>query len=302
MFTRRESGFARLFAAFPKLRHEQKAGDNTVTEKRDRTESIAIGRAVDIFVGDQSGGAAKHLAEPVLADYELGILQPEEADLVRDHIAACSECSSKLLIMKDARLAFERRELDFRGDAQQERSVVEELAGSPWVRAPESPALGWRRAARALAAAASLLLALGGGWYIGTSSALKPEPNVHLVDLTPLDELPVERGALLSSGVAQEIRLPADSKSLVLNLNVSNFTSYDSYLVEIYSLDTDPPNSGDLGDLVWSSESVVRLQGGTFRLSIPSSFLDDATYALRVSGRKDSTVDDIAWFSFRFLR
>jgi|GEM_PF-826649 len=238
----------------------------------------------------KSRGLADHPSPQELVDYHFGLLSPEEADQLQEHLSFCRECAQVVLDLA----AFSRppageparpaADLDREWDRLQGRLRRE--SGERGVRSVS----GWRFA---LALAASLLLVLGlFSWNLSLRKdlreALQPRADIAMADLAP-----ERRGAERTAEAPPRVRVRPDQARVLLVLNLGDLREFPVYRIELID-----PERG----LLWTESSVPRTDEGTFLLEIPARMLESKLYKVRLYGQAGKASVSLAEYSFEVVR
>jgi hypothetical protein len=227
-----------------------------------------------------------------LADYCLQALPLEEMDRLADHLAACASCAQVVLDLMailtagpgagTAAAAGERAELD----RQWERLAPRLQAAEPSARRALPPGQG----AWALALAASLLLSAGLlAWGVSQHRQLaqtgEPRADVAFLGLEPLATGERSGGRLPPA-------VPAAGATIVLQLDLADFTKFPRYGMELRAPD---------GSLAWQTTGALQASTGQFVLEIPRRSLTvTGTYHVVLSGLGDREPVRLAEYAFAF--
>jgi hypothetical protein len=238
----------------------------------------------------KSRGLEGHPSAQELVDYHFGILPPEEADAIQEHLIFCRECAQAVLDM----VAFSRPEgepagpavdLDREWDRLQAR--LEEKAPPTAARPLPSRRLPWALAAASLLGTLGLL-----GWNLSLREELgearRPSADVVLANLVP--ERP---GAERATEAPARVGVRPEQRKVLLLLNLGDLRDFPDYRMEL----ADPERG-----VLWAESGVPRNEDGTFLLEIPADLLETKPYEVRLSGRSDGESVPLARYSFEIVR
>lgn len=247
----------------------------------------------------EEGALASHPEPATLLAYQLRQLPSEEAELLRDHLVLCADCSHLVLQIESFPDLFPLPADRLLSDRQQAaewallRDRIEPTAVAP-AAAPSTPRPPHSRFPLPWALAASLLLAttLGLGVSVhrllGRFDALAgPQVNLAVADLDPEGSGPREG----PSAEPAEVRLTASTDRMLLILNLTDWRPFATYRLRM---------TGAAGQVVWESGDLVRSDQGNFLLTFPRALLPVGTYRLRLNGRtSEGKQQQLAEYSLR---
>lgn len=263
---------------------------------------MSIEADVGAVVGALRAEDGEHPSARQLSAYRLGELPEAEAERLRDHLALCRECAGLVLDAdvealeasaefeewqhrKPAAWASLQARLEPQHDSPATTDPPSVVQFPPSVSAGRRPWLPW-------AAAASLLVAFGlGSWWAssrhsrelalaearihqlesGTADLWVPQLGVPIHDLFPPsfhrdgDAVPV-------------IELGDEARFFVLQLNLVSTESHADYRLRILD---------EQGTELWTGEGLRPTPGGTFRVVMPSRFLEAGLYTLELYGSEE---------------
>lgn len=220
--------------------------------------------------------AGEHPAPEQLFEYQEGLLSREEKAEVQDHLALCPDCARMVLELSGT-VEPELPEV--------EAALSEERMAVLWPELrrrlplpPQPRATHWRRSFEhvALPLAASLLVATLVAsfwvWSLVRENRLltRPQVNVAVRDLVPLDEQEVRRDEEGNAGV------PREAEAVLLVLNLADLRPFPTYRAEVL----DAPD----GKLLWVSDALQRSTRGNFTLQLPRPFPGSGHYRVRLFG------------------
>ncbi len=241
-----------------------------------------------------------------LVAYQEGQLADDDAERLRRHLVACSQCARELLELEDFSLdepadpAFEPSSAETAEDWAAFRHQVAAVSSeSPEIsRAPageETPAPmpmplpAPRPGPTWWALAAAAVIAVGLGYWIaglardgGATSA--PLVARHLFELDLLPE-----GVALSRDAEPAATVPVGTDVLLLRLHLGDQTPHDAYRAEI--LDA-------TGATVWKRTDLRRQPAGQFLAMVPRAKLPAGRYRLELIAITGGDDTRLATYSF----
>lgn len=233
----------------------------------------------------------QHPSPERIAAYHEHRLGPEEAEEVREHLAACPDCAAQLLALaslfdgdEESGPEMSRAELD----AAWERQRARLFPSPPAVLAerrkpPVSSRWAWATAAT-MGLAAALLTVVVIDQRKALEQLARPQANPPLVNLVPVGSV--------RQGVEDvpELRFPEEGEWAWVILSPPELGS-PSYDVEVFG-----PN----GERILLFESLRGSEADNFRIALPPSVLAaPGEYRILLFGKKEGQRQDPEEFAFR---
>jgi hypothetical protein len=215
-----------------------------------------------------------HPSPERVAAYHERLLSAEESEQVREHLAACPDCTAELLALAalpdgEGEEEISARELDeaWRRLAHPSAPAVVDLPRPSASRAPAQH-LPWATAA-VLGLAAALLAFVVVDQRQTIARLAEPRINPPLASLEPVDS--VRQGLR----AVPELALPAEAERVWIILNPAADLAFPSYEIEILAPD---------GTLALRFRDLQPTEAGNFRLEVPRSRLRAGSCRLLLSG------------------
>lgn len=202
-----------------------------------------------------------HLDEAILKFFITDLLDEDEMDDVRDHLAICTNCKSKWreLMYLDS-LVREELEREAEAEAPSEVPASEPAAPAPSTKSPLIQKLG------PYALAAAIFFAM---FFNPFEKTAPNEPSVvPFIDLQPIE-------VVRRSPERAPQTFKADSAHY-LQLIYGETQPIQSYRLEITTADSD--------QVLWQLDNPQPDAAGTFSLLLPANYLQPGSYQVRLIG------------------
>jgi anti-sigma factor RsiW len=230
----------------------------------------------------QRSAADRHPSPEQLVAFHEDRLSPQELEAVREHLAACPDCTTQLLALAEP----------FEGDEGEPEEVSPADVDAAWQRqrerlfpGAEAPPLRWRFSplqkawgtAAALGLAAALLSFVVVRQGLDLARLRQPQLNPPLVNLEP-------SGLSRQPARVAELQFPAGAERAWVILNTQARLPDSFYDIHVVAPD---------GKVVHRFESVPKSEKSNFRIEIPRGLLPAGTYSLMLvaQGRRIYIVD-----------
>jgi hypothetical protein len=223
--------------------------------------------------------AGPHPPPERLLEYQEGLLGEPEAEVVRDHLALCSECTRMVLELASTlppELPARFAPLSDEQMAEVWPAIRQRLPLSPPIplEAGRPRRLVWRIA---LPLVASVLLATTlassyWAWSMLRESRRLADPrvNVAIENLVPTGQTDIRGDGDLRKGV------PPRTDAVLLVLNMADLRPFPVYGAEI--------REGLQGPVLWSSDQLQRNSRGNFTVQLLRPFPGSGLYRIRLFG------------------
>jgi len=238
---------------------------------------------------EENPTSGEHLTPELLVGYHHERLPPEEADAVREHLAACPPCAELLLeLVRFGREEGEGEPSHRGGDVTDLEAEADWRALRSRIAESEGPEAGARSHDRvpgkarppylAYGLAASLLLIVGLGAWIAelreeVGTLREPQINLPIVNLY---------GEGFARGGADEGTVRDAEERFVVILNPPTFPAATEHRVEILTAEGQP---------VWSGRGLQRTEAGNFHLELSRRLLEPGQYRIRLFEGRESIAE-----------
>ncbi|HKH49899.1 MAG TPA: zf-HC2 domain-containing protein [Thermoanaerobaculia bacterium] len=224
----------------------------------------------------------RHPPPERIAAYHERRLSPGEADEVREHLAACPDCTAELLDLADLLDDAEDQGAQDDPDAawQRQRSRL-------FPREKVAPLRRAWTAAASLGLAAALLAIVALAQWRTIARLSQPQANPPLVNLEPAG------AARQGLPAAPELRLAPEARRVWVILNPEAELDAPGYDVEVVAPD---------GRTVLRFENLQSSEAGNFRLDVPGSVLQPGEYRILLFGKAEGGRQAIQEFKLSVRR
>ena len=244
-------------------------------EDRQDVFDHAIDRTALQLAGEAEAAVNDHPGVEELVAYQERRLTSEDAESVRQHLVACSQCAREVLELEEFHL-------DEPGDAALLPSPEETT--EDWVDfrrrvTLEPPEVGFRADRVSWwVLAASVAVAAGiGYWAAVLNQGDGAAPSPLLIPAYPLFHDLVPDREALSRDAAPGILLERSVDQLLLRLNLGDQTPHDTYRAEIFDA---------VGASVWNQPQLRRQPAGQFIVPVPRGKLSSDRYRVELIGTR----------------